>query len=472
MLARGWSDQSLLLIGGLCLGLVGCLASVFLEMWWVSILIPASIIGGYLMFFDHRSLYGLLFFTIPMSGEVAFSGGLSADMIGEPILWVLTGICLVYMITQQLPRRLISWISCLVFLHLGWIAVSAIFAYDPLVSMKYMLAKSWFILPMYVLPFYIIDRYDDIRYLLKCFVIGSLIAAVYFFIQHWQTDLSFASRTNAGQPIWRNHVNYACTLVLNLPILWYLHKTSRNGDRWLYVCSGVLILFFVYFAFARIAYIAIFSAFVFYVVLKLKFTRPILIIGLGLVLFGSLWITQDQRYVQLAPQYEKAITQGDFQSKISATTRGTDISTMERVHRWVAGGNMIAEHPWTGVGPGNFYSTYRPYTIFSFETYVSDNPDRSGIHNHYLMTMAEQGYVGLMIWIALLITVLILVEQRYHNLGFSPDRLVVLMCAFLLAMILTINLVNDMVEVIKIGSLFFFALFLLQANFKTIDPLS
>jgi len=472
MVARRWLDNGFLLTGCLVIGFIGSLASVVLETWWVSLLIPVGVVGGYLVLFDHRFLYGLLFFAIPMSSEVALFGGLSTDLIGEPILWTLSGICMVYLIVRHLPRRLVSWMTCLMIFHLGWIAISAVFAHDPLIAVKYTLAKSWFVLPMYVLPFYIIDNSDDIRFLMKCFLIGSLVAAFYFFVQHWQTDLAFTTRTNAGQPIWRNHVNYACTLVLNLPLLWYLYKTSQSRDRWLYIFCGTLVLFFAYFAFARIAYLSILSASLYYIVLRLKLTRPVVFIALGILLVGSLWVTHNQRYVELAPQYEKAITQGDFQSKISATTQGTDISTMERVHRWVAGGHMISDHPWTGVGPGNFYPTYRPYTVYSFETYVSDNPDHSGIHSHYFMTLVEQGFIGLAIWLVLLIYAVILIEQRYHSLGPSLERHSILMCGFLLSMILTINLVNDMIEVIKIGCLFFFALFLLQAEFKPDDSLS
>jgi len=39
-------------------------------------------------------------------------------------------------------------------------------------------------------------------------------------------------------------------------------------------------------------------------------------------------------------------------------------------------------------------------------------------------------------------------------------------------MILTINLVNDMIEVIKVGGLFFFVLFLLQSSLDKDGSLS
>ena len=47
----------------------------------------------------------------------------------------------------------------------------------------------------------------------------------------------------------------------------------------------------------------------------------------------------------------------------------------------------------------NFYPNYQARTVRSFTTYVSDNPERSGIHNYYLMTAVEQGIPGLLVYL-------------------------------------------------------------------------
>ncbi len=454
-------DQ-LIIYGLVCLALIGAIAAVSLDQIWLSLVVPSVIIGGYMVLYNIRLLYGALFMMIPLSAEITLGGGLSTDVLGEPLLWVLTVIALLMLMTRRLPTRLFSKVTFFLVLHLGWILICALFAEDLTIGVKYGLAKMWYILPMYALPFYLITDQSDLRFLFKCFIAGALIGAMYFFYQHLQFALSYASRTNAGQPIWRNHVNYACTLILTLPLLWYLRKTSRHPDRWLYLCIGGLVIFFTYFAFARIAYISLAAAVIYYLILRWKLTRPVIILLVSIAVLSSAWLVQDQRYLDLAPEYEKAIMQGDFGSKISATAQGTDISTMERLHRWVAGGHMLTDHPITGVGPGNYYASYRPYTVFSFETYVSDNPEKSGIHSHFLMVLVEQGFIGLLLWLAVIISALVKLERLYHQRDTDRDMLV--LCGCLLAMILTINLVNDMIEVIKVGGLFFFVLFLLQSS--------
>ena len=69
---------------------------------------------------------------------------------------------------------------------------------------------------------------------------------------------------------------------------------------------------------------------------------------------------------------------------------------MERLYRWVAGTRMTADKSILGFGPGNFYDYYKPFTLGTqFTTYVSENRDRSTVHNYLLMTAVEQGIPGL-----------------------------------------------------------------------------
>ena len=432
--------------------------SIQVDTYWLSVVLPATVIASYFIVFQLRLLYRLLFFFIPISAEVQLSGGLSTDLIGEPILWLFFVTTLIFIIWQGIPKKAFSLLSLVLFFHIGWIVYTSIFSHHPTISLKYALAKSWYILPFYLLPYYIVDHKKDIRSIFKYFIIGTLVAALYFFIQHYQLGLSYLTRTNAGQPIWRNHVNYAATLVITLPLYWYLYKSSLSPNRWMYIIGALSALIFMHFAFARITYLCMVAALIYALIIRLKLTRLSIVMALIAVTSGTLWLQHNNQYLEIAPDYNKAIMQTDFENKISATTSGQDISTMERVHRWVAGANMIADEPITGVGPSNFYETYKPYSVFSFETYVSDNPERSGIHNYYLMVLVEQGWIGLFIFLVLIIIAFFKLEDLYHSTQ-SKERKQLLLClGATLMMIVTINTVNDMIEVIKIGGIFFFVL--------------
>ena len=439
--------------------LLSVVFGVAIDKPYLGLFIPVIFGGLYMVCFRLKQLYYFLFFFIPLSIELELPGGLGIDFPAEPILWVLFVLTIVMMVHQGIKKSLINYISGFVFLSLLWMFFTALMSVNPVVSFKFIAAKLWFVLPFYILPFYLFKEKESLRPILKSFVLGTCIAALYFFVQHYQLGLAYSERTNAGLPIWRNHVNYACTLTLSLPILYYLKVTSKSSNKWIYSFIGLILFLFINFAFARIAYICIGAAFLYLLILKLKASKLALIGGFicAIVLVSSM--VKNDQYVLLAPDFDKTIMQLDFQNKISATAKGQDISTMERLNRWVAGGRMIQERPLVGFGPGTFYRSYKPFMVFSFETYVSDNPDKSGIHNYYLMTFVEQGILGLLIFLGL-ITCLVLKIQKTYSRSLSHRKEITLV-ASLVIIVLTMNLVNDMFEVLKLGSLFFFALFIL-----------
>jgi O-antigen ligase len=135
-----------------------------------------------------------------------------------------------------------------------------------------------------------------------------------------------------------------------------------------------------------------------------------------------------------------------------------DISTMERLYRWVAGFEMVGERPVFGFGPNNFYINYEQYALSAFQTYVSDNPDQSGVHNYYLMTAVDQGLPGLFIFLALLFVTLILGEKAFHSSVHQEDRQIIMTALVSLIIIMSLNLINDMMETDKVGSFFFIAI--------------
>jgi len=53
-------DQ-LIIYGLVCLALIGAIAAVSLDQIWLSLVVPSVIIGGYMVLYNIRLLYGALF---------------------------------------------------------------------------------------------------------------------------------------------------------------------------------------------------------------------------------------------------------------------------------------------------------------------------------------------------------------------------------------------------------------------------
>ena len=167
------------------------------------------------------------------------------------------------------------------------------------------------------------------------------------------------------------------------------------------------------------------------------------------------YLSQGNKFMELAPT-ERTVAHEDFEDIVAATYKLEDVSTMERYYRWVAAVRMSQQDLWAGYGPGNFYGFYKGYTLNRFTTYVSDNPEQSGVHNYYLMLLVEQGLLGMLIFVALNFVILIYGERLYHQLTDEKMRAILMAALLSTVVIFAFLLMNDMIETDKVGSFFFF----------------
>jgi O-antigen ligase len=422
--------------------------------------IPAALLVGYLCLVDFKKVYFLLWAMIPLSIEFQLPGGFGIDLPDEPFMILLSGIFLIYLIKngRQMDKAFfLHPISLLLFLHLAWIGVTAVTSSMPIVSLKFMLAKTWYVLAFFFLSGYMLQTEKDKKQLFWWVFIPLMLTVTYVFLRHASFGFSFKDVNRAMSPFYRNHVNYACILALFLPLVWFARSWYKAWSfRWWLLVGGlVLLLSAIQFAYTRAAYVALIIALGAYFIIRMRLILPALLLALAGAIVGAGYLTYQERYLEYAPDYEKTVTHYKFDNLLEATAKGEDISTMERVYRWVAGKQMIEEEPLVGFGPGNFYNFYRSYTVSSFETYVSNNPDQSGIHSYYLMTAVEQGIPGLIFFLALCFGVLIYGEKLYHRAR-DPFRKSWVMAITLSAIVIdALLLINDMVETDKVGSFFF-----------------
>jgi O-antigen ligase len=107
-----------------------------------------------------------------------------------------------------------------------------------------------------------------------------------------------------------------------------------------------------------------------------------------------------------------------------------------------------------GFGPNSFYENYRYYTNPLFRTWVSDNPEKSTVHNYYLLVAVEQGIIGWLIWMAMIVTVLLRLQFFIQHEKDKMYRVIWLTTGAVFVMILALNLINDLIETDKVGGVF------------------
>jgi O-antigen ligase len=207
--------------------------------------------------------------------------------------------------------------------------------------------------------------------------------------------------------------------------------------------------------------IAILGMIPFYFFIKWRMVR------IGVVLFtvvaslGIGWLMYDNHYLRFAPSYDDTIYHDDFSSHLSSTLEGKDVSSMERVYRWVAAVRMSRVRPYMGVGSGNFYNFYKSYTVSNFETYISDNEEHSTVHNYFLLMLVEQGWIGLIIFVMVALSAFIYGESIYIKMQSAADKRAVMILMLVMFSIIINLLLSDMIESDKVGPFFFMLLALL-----------
>jgi O-antigen ligase len=237
--------------------------------------------------------------------------------------------------------------------------------------------------------------------------------------------------------------------------MWYLHKWAKGKRKLIIkICFSILV-FGIITAYTRAAYVAVAGALAAYWVIRLRLTKLAIVITLIVVAGVVNFLIAKNMFMEFAPS-ENTVAHTGLNDIVSSTSKLEDVSTMERYYRWIAGVRMIAEKPIVGFGPGNFHQFYKQYTLDRFSTYVSDNPEKSGIHNYYLMVALEQGIVGLIIFVFLVIFVILYGEKVYHASSSSQNKDLVMAALLSTIIIDAFLMMNDMIETDKVGSFFFF----------------
>lgn len=431
--------------------------SIYLENP-VPLLLPAALVFTGLSIMNPRLLFCFFFFLLPFSIEVYLPGGLGTDLPSEPIMVFLMAICFLFLLKdfQSIKQAaFVHPVSLVIILHLAWIALAVIYSQNLLVSIKFFLAKLWYVFPFYFLPLLLFKSEKTFRRIFTFLLTGLSIAVLYVMVRHAMTGFAFDEINKVVRPIFRNHVNYAIMLVAVFPFLWYIYKTDNRWGKLFYIPVILFYLLAIYFTYTRAAQLAIVLSIGVYFVIHFKLSKYALGLSTIVLLAGITYLSVENKYLDYAPNYEKTITHHKFDNLVEATYKMEDISTVERFYRWIAGFYMVKERPITGFGPSNFYEQYKSYTVTSYKTYVSDNPEKSGIHNNYLMVAVEQGIPGLLIMILLAFLPIIYAEKAYHRLKSYSDKQLVMAAAICFVLIDIVILINDLLEADKVGPFYF-----------------
>ncbi len=416
--------------------------------------------------YNYRTLFYLLFFTIPFSVHLEL-GSLSIDLPDEPLMILFLGISILSIVSGKhinWNARIKTFYIILISI-IFWMILTTISSTHIDRSLKFLFAKLWYLGAFVYMADVLINSKRDVRYIFWSMFSAQLVITTIILIRHAGENFSFDVSHGIVAPFFPNAVVYGATLALMLPWAWMMRTWYKKErlEYWIIVCGCLLLLLSIVLSYRRGAWLATALLPVVYILLNNKAFRGFTFASLGIIALLVVYLLQGNTYYRFAPKYENTVFHhGDFEGHLDATFQGKELSGMERLYRWVAAKNMIGENALLGTGPSTFNLEYKKYTDDAFRTYVSDNPEQSTTHNYFLMTFAEQGIVGGALFLILCIYMLIKAANVYHRIR-DPEYKTLLVGALLsLITILFHSILNELIEVDKVGPFFWLSLVLIH----------
>ncbi|TSA58228.1 MAG: hypothetical protein D4R41_04970, partial [Sediminibacterium sp.] len=157
------------------------------------------------------NLFWILLLLLPLSTELNITPSLGIDFPDELLLMLLTGLSIVKLIHEPklfpsiLKKQILFFIVVLIML---WTCISSFYSVQPILSIKFLLARIWYIIPFVVLPQLLVKSQKDCKKLALLLVLPMLAMVIQALIRFGFYGFAFDSIKKTMAPFFRNHVNY------------------------------------------------------------------------------------------------------------------------------------------------------------------------------------------------------------------------------------------------------------------------
>lgn len=375
-------------------------AGAVFEIYYVAAL-PVVILFIYVYFYHTEKLFYFLGFATPLSIPVKdIGGGIGLSIPTEPIIFlVFVGMLFKLLKGEAFDRKILTnGLTLVILADLAWMLITVTTSTMPLVSFKYFLARSWFVLVFYLGLTQLFKKFGAIRIFIWCITISTTILVMYTLMVHAQYSFTRTYSYTAMRPFLPDHGMYGAAITFFIPTLLVFGLWGRSMGltafgRLLSWTMFVIIVLGVIFSFTRASWLSLAVSFgvMALLILRFRFRTLLVTAGVGIVLFFSF-----QNTVLNELSRNKQDSDDDIEAHLESFSNvSTDPSNLERLNRWSCAYRMFLDKPVFGFGPGTYTYQYAPYQISSEMSIISTNAgDQGNVHSEYLRPLSEEGAIG------------------------------------------------------------------------------
>jgi len=423
-------------------------------------LLPFGLAVLLFLFYSLDSVLLIIAFFAPLSIPLRLffpTLGMDLNLPTEPLLIVSTGVFLVKLIVEQrFDKKILSHpVTVVIYFYLLWMAFTSMTSTLPIISFKFLATRIWFITSFYFLATALFSKSKNISKYIWAYSISLTIVVLITLFKHSAFFFSHETCYLIMQPFFDDHTSYGAALALVIPPLFgllYLSRTNINVYILVMVLIGIILLG-LFFSFTRAAWLGVCLSFGIWVLIKLKIKFKTLAL---VVLTVSLIIVPLSSEIYFMLRSNKSDSSSDFSTQFKSMTNiKTDDSNVERLNRWSCAWRMFLDKPITGFGPGTYMFKYAPYQRSWERSLISTNAANLGnSHSEYMGPLAEQGFIGLLLFLALLITTIRTALKVINHSSNKRSKLLALCLILGLSTYYLHGFMNDFLEMDKITVLF------------------
>jgi putative inorganic carbon (HCO3(-)) transporter len=402
---------------------------IWQEFYYV-LLIPFALAVFWAAFFKLELLWFIIVFFTPLSINLEDMklGGIGMALPTEPMLF---GILILFFFKllsgKSIDTRIFRHpISYVIYAYLAWMVLTCITSELPIVSIKYVLTRMWFIASFYFIATHLFKDEKNIRRYLLCFFFTLCIVIIYSVIRHSQYGFDKTSGHWVMEPLFKDHTSYGAVLAMYFPIVigLLMRKHMNLLLRVLLVIGFVILTVGLIFSYTRAAWLSIAGIAGILVVMLLGIKLRTAILAL-LVSSSFVYLSWDDLQVSLSRNKQDSSDKLE-EHVTSMSNVSSDASNLERLNRWNCAIEMFKERPMVGWGPGTYQFVYAPFQRSKDLTIISTRQgDGGNAHSEYLGPLCEQGVPGMLLFIALLLTVSQLSFRLFYKLQERNMKLLV-----------------------------------------------
>ena len=338
--------------------------------------------------------------------------GLNFDMFlpTEPLLF---GILLIFILKLAANGSfdrgiLLHPVSLAIYFSLFWMLVTSLTSTMPMVSLKFLLSRIWFIVGFYLITAKFFESGKNIEKYIWLYILPLILVIFYSTYRHLGYGLWDKQAAHfVMDPFYNDHTAYGAAIAMYLPFLFGFSFTKiySPGVRFFVrICLGILFMGLIL-SYARAAWLSMIAAAGVWAIMRLRIRFKPLFITI-LISLSVLLVFQNQILAYLERNTtESSANLIDHVSSMSNIS--SDASNLERLNRWSCAIRMFKDKPIFGYGPGTYMFQYAPYQLTGDRTIISTNSANGGnAHSEYLGPLAESGFLGPITVFLLIVVVL------------------------------------------------------------------